>query len=113
MQLRKSTDIDASLQAVWNVVTDIKNLASTIQGISSIEILEPATGPSIVGLKWRETRTWRGRDAIEVMWITEAQEPFHYVVQRTTGHRRGQISLGADGLDGKKSFRQDNRARSR
>ena len=78
MQLSKSTNIAASPEEVWDVVSDIRNLASTIQGISRIEILESASGPSIVGLKWRETRTWQGRDAAEVIWITEAQESSHY-----------------------------------
>ena len=81
MEITRSTVIAAPPAAVWEVVTDIEGSASTIRGISRIEVLEPATGPSILGLRWRETRTWRGREAVEVMWITEAAPPSHYATR--------------------------------
>ncbi len=78
MRLSRSIDIQAPREAVWGVVTDIERAESTISGISKVEVLEPARGPSIVGLKWRETRPWMGKEATEVMWITEAVQPDHY-----------------------------------
>ena len=78
MQVTRSTEIDAPPADVWSVVSDIEQAASTISGIKEIEILERATGPSIVGLKWRETREFMGKDAVEVMWITDASEPSYY-----------------------------------
>lgn len=81
MELSRSVEIAAPSAAVWRVVTAIENSVTTIQGINAIEILEPASGPSIVGLKWRETRTWQGRDAVEVMRITEADEPHYYIAE--------------------------------
>lgn len=81
MQVSRFTDIKASRQVVWDVVSDIENAASTIQGIHRIEVLEPAGGSSIVGLKWREFRSWKGQEAVEVMWITEAEKPSYYVTR--------------------------------
>ncbi len=78
MQVSESVNIMASPAAVWKTITDIEHAESTIRGIDKIEILEPATGPSIVGLKWRETRTLFGKAATEVMWIVDAKEPSHY-----------------------------------
>ncbi len=78
MQVSVSTDIMAPREDVWKVITDIENSEATISGIDAIEVIEQATGPSIVGLKWRETRTMFGKPATEVMWITEAVEPAHY-----------------------------------
>jgi hypothetical protein len=74
----ESTQIVAAPEAVWAVITDIQNAAGVISGIKAIEILETAPGPTITGLKWRETREWMGRDAVEVMWITDASSPSFY-----------------------------------
>lgn len=81
MELLRTPDITASSQVVWNVVSDIENAASVVSGIRLIEILEPASGPSLTGLKWRETRTWMGQDATEVMWVTEAEDSRHYTTR--------------------------------
>ena len=81
MKMSLSTDIVASPQDVWKTIADIEGSADTIRAIEMIEVLEPATGPSITGLKWRETRTMFGKEATEVMWITEAIEPSHYVTR--------------------------------
>jgi hypothetical protein len=78
MQVIRYTEIDASPADVWSVVSDIEKADTRISGIKEIEILERATGPSIVGLKWRETREWMGKDAVEVMWVTDASEPSYY-----------------------------------
>jgi hypothetical protein len=69
-------DIKGSPQAVWDVVTDIRNAANHIQAIENIEILE--TPKDLVGLKWRETRTMFGKTATEIMWITNAAKLSHY-----------------------------------
>ena len=78
MQVTRFTEIDASPAGVWSVVSDIEKADTRISGIKEVEILERATGPSIVGLKWRETREWMGKDAVEVMWVTGASEPSYY-----------------------------------
>ena len=74
----QSTEIHAEPEAVWSVITDIHNAAKVISGIKDIEVLEEPAGPGIVGLKWKETREWLGKDAVEVMWITDADAPAFY-----------------------------------
>ena len=55
-----------------------------ISGIEKIEVLEkPSHG--LVGLKWEETRIMFGKTAIEIMWITEAEDNSHY--QTRAEHR--------------------------
>ena len=74
----ESIEIVAAPEAVWAVISDIQNAANVISGIKAIEILEAVPGPTITGLKWKETREWMGRDAVEVMWITDARSPSFY-----------------------------------
>lgn len=78
MHVSRTTRINATPADVWSVVSDIENAERRISGIKAIEILERPAGPSIVGLKWRETREWMGKDAVEVMWITSASERAYY-----------------------------------
>jgi len=68
----ESTEVLAAPEAVWQVVADIENMESIISGIKAIDILETPPGPTITGIKWKETREWMGQDAVEVMWITAA-----------------------------------------
>ena len=74
----ESVEIVAAPEAVWEVIADIQNAVNVISGIKAIEILEAAPGPTITGLKWKETREWMGRDAVEIMWITDACSPSFY-----------------------------------
>lgn len=78
MEMSVSTDIEAPAETVWNIIADIEHAHETIEGIDRLEVLEPATGPSIIGLKWRETRTMFGKQATEVMWITDAEDASFY-----------------------------------
>ncbi len=77
MNVSVSIDINASAQEVWRVITDIEHSPNTINGIEKIEILQQPTD-SLIGLKWRETRTMFGKEATEVMWITDAMENKYY-----------------------------------
>jgi len=74
----QSIDIVAAPEAVWAVIADIQNAVNVISGIKAIEIIEAAPGPTITGVKWRETREFMGRDAVEVMWITDSRSPSFY-----------------------------------
>lgn len=76
--ISRSIPIAATPEALWAVITDIRNAAGRISAIKRIEVLEPGDGEGIVGLKWKETREWMGRDAVEVMWITVARAPDFY-----------------------------------
>lgn len=77
MKVEAQTHVDAPLEPVWKVITDIEGAGETIHAIEELEVLEkPESG--LVGLKWRETRTVFGKTATETMWITEAVENDFY-----------------------------------
>ncbi len=101
MRVSVSTDISAPPAAVWKVITDIEHSEAIIGGIDRVEILEPATGPSIVGLKWRETRTMFGKAATEVMWITDAEEASHYDTRAESHGAVYTTQLGLEEVEGR------------
>lgn len=77
MLVEAQVTINGSKDAIWATITDIENASETVSGIERVEILErPESG--LVGLKWRETRTFCGKTATEDMWITEAAENEFY-----------------------------------
>lgn len=78
MKVIVSVDIDAPQQKVFEVVSDIDNAESRIDGIEKIEIL--SSQRSGLGLKWQETRTMFGKEATEIMEITEWSPPELYHV---------------------------------
>lgn len=78
MKVHTSIDIKAEPSRVWSIVADIDNAKDTISAIDELEVLERPAGSSLVGLKWRETRTMFGKAATEVMWITDAVEESYY-----------------------------------
>ena len=70
--------IDAPIERVWEVFTDIAGAPEAIAGIDSVDVLNDLPfGP---GFRWRETRTMFGRAATEEMWVTDAQAPVRYEV---------------------------------
>lgn len=80
MNIKAGVLIDAPKETVWQIVTNIEQSAHTIDAIEKVEIIErPAD--SLVGLRWRETRTMFGRTETQEMWIGEAQPPDYYVVR--------------------------------
>ena len=77
MRCSTSIEISKPKAEVWNAVTDIPNAVGMISGIISVEVLEnPETG--LVGFKWKETRKMFGKEATEIMWITDAGENEYY-----------------------------------
>jgi hypothetical protein len=77
MIVEAQVTINGSKSAVWAAITNIENASETISGIENIEVLEkPASG--LVGLRWRETRTLRGKPATVEKWITNAAENQFY-----------------------------------
>ena len=77
MGVKAEVNISAPRSAVWNVITDIEGSVNVIEGIEKIRVLsKPEAG--LVGLKWEETRTMFGREAMETMWITEAEDESYY-----------------------------------
>ncbi len=77
MKISVDVVINEPKEKVWQVITDIENAANIISGIDKIEILNKPKD-TLVGLKWKETRTMFGKSATETMWITEAKENDYY-----------------------------------
>jgi len=73
-------EIAKSRQVIWQHITDIENSAKMISGIQGIGILHRPQ-QSLVGLKWQETRIMFGKQATEIMWVTEAVEDEYYCTQ--------------------------------
>jgi len=82
-------NINGTKEAIWNVISDIKNSDKNISGIQKIEILKEATD-GIIGLKWRETRIMFGKEATEDMWITHAESNSYY---KTRAESHGAVYL--------------------
>lgn len=95
MKIAVSEEIDAPRERVWNIVTDIDSWADTISGIVSVDVINrPASG--VIDLKWRETRVLFGKEAIETMWITAAEENRWY---ETRAENHGAIYTTRISLD--------------
>lgn len=77
MELKTHIQINASKEKVWSIISDIENSKENISAIENIEILEPPTN-GLLGLKWQETRTMFGKQATEIMWITDSSENEFY-----------------------------------
>ena len=89
MKVAVSVDIDGTKNQIWERISDIENSVEMISGIKKIEVLErPDDG--FIGFKWRETREMFGKEATEVMWITEAVENSFY---QTRAESRGAIYI--------------------
>lgn len=80
MKVSTSVFIDKPKEDVWKVVTDIENCADRITSIIRVDILENPND-SLVGLKWRETRNMFGKEASEIMWVTESVDSAYYVTR--------------------------------
>lgn len=74
-----SININASSEKVWSVISNIEGSVDTISGIKKVEILE--RGNPFTGLKWRETRELFGKEATEVMVISDSKENEFYHVK--------------------------------
>lgn len=74
-----SRTINAPVERVWQVFTDLPSIEENIKGITSVELL--SEGDFAVGTRWRETRTMFGRSASEEMWVTDSRPPQAYRVE--------------------------------
>lgn len=71
--------VDAPVETVWSLATDLDRWASVASGIERIEVLE-GEGFS-EGTRWRETRRMMGREATEEMWLTEVRPGRSYTAE--------------------------------
>ncbi len=97
MKIETSLRIDASKEAIWKVVSDIKQSDKTVSAIMKIEVLEEGK-EGLLGFKWRETRMMFGKEATEVMWITHVEENKYY---QTRAESHGAIYYSSVGIEEK------------
>jgi uncharacterized membrane protein len=96
MNTQESITINKPKEIIWNTIKDIENSASFINGINKIEIIEKPED-TLTGFKWKETRTMYGKEATEIMWITEAEENKYY---QTRAESHGSIYVSKQTIDG-------------
>ena len=77
MKVSTSIEISKPREDVWKVITDIENCQGRISSIIAIDVLEKPEA-SFVGFKWKETRKMFGKEATEIMWITDSVENEYY-----------------------------------
>jgi carbon monoxide dehydrogenase subunit G len=71
--------INAPVDRVEALFTDLEHAADHITGIKRVEML--TEGPFGVGTRWKETRVMFGKEATEEMEITEYVPGDHYVAE--------------------------------
>ncbi|QDU86512.1 Polyketide cyclase / dehydrase and lipid transport [Planctomycetes bacterium Pla163] len=76
--LTVSRTIDAPVEKVFDVSTDVHIWADVVPAIQRVEVL--TDGPVGLGTRFRETRTMFGRDATETMEFIEFERPNRYVL---------------------------------
>ena len=79
MKVEVSKQINAPIERVFDVFTDLPNAADRISGIESVEVLTDQ--PFGVGTRWKETRIMMGKAATETMWITAVEPNRSYIAE--------------------------------
>ncbi|PJZ57999.1 SRPBCC family protein [Leptospira barantonii] len=101
MIVKAQVTVNAPINAVWAVMTNIENMAEIVSGIQRIEIVERPTY-GLIGLKWRESRMLFGELATVAKWITEAKENEAYTTRAEDSGfvflATNRISIGRDGV---------------
>ena len=86
-RINVSRTVAAPADVVWSILIDLDGSVDAISAIQSIEILSDGEQFG-VGTKWRETRTMFGRQATEVMWVTDVDPGISYVVEAESNGAR-------------------------
>jgi len=89
MEISVSVEISNTTEEVWKVITDFKNSPNYIKSIVNVEIIEQPKD-TLVGFKWKETRVMFGKEATEIMWITDSVENEYY---QTRAESHGSIYI--------------------
>ena len=80
MKIHSHIEINAPIEKVFDVFSDLNSLEDRVTGIQKVEILKGPTQMA-VGTKWKETRVFMGKEATETMWVTELTRLGNYVVE--------------------------------
>lgn len=72
--------IEAPVETVWNIATDIEQMPETMSAITDVEIIEGGEEFG-VGTRWRETRVMMRKEATEEMYVSAVEDQRRYVVE--------------------------------
>lgn len=78
MKIACSEHVDAPVERVFAVASDIERAPEVISAITKMDMLTP--GPVGVGTRFRETRIMFGKEATEVMEFTVFDPPRSYTL---------------------------------
>lgn len=97
MMITVSKRIHAPVERVFEVFTDLRAAPERVQGIKALEVL--TDGPIGKGTRFRETRVMFGKEATEVMEITEFRPNEMYAVEAESCgcHYRSELHFRGDG----------------
>ncbi|MFC6014244.1 SRPBCC family protein [Nocardia lasii] len=76
-------EIEAPVEHVWDVLTDLDGAVEILSGVTRIERLDGAG--YAVGTRWRETRKIMGKEATEEMVVTEVEPRRRTVIAAEAG----------------------------
>jgi carbon monoxide dehydrogenase subunit G len=88
-KVKVSTDVNAPVEQVFALFTDIEHAAEHVSGIKEIEV--NSTGPFNLGYQWTETREVNGRLDDATMEITAFERNHTYTI---THHKGGVLGSG-------------------
>lgn len=86
MKACTQVEIKAEKEDIWSFITDYSKWVENIKAIKAVEVIEE--GESFLGFKWKETRVMFGKEADEVMWVTDVVENEMY---RTRAESHGSV----------------------
>lgn len=75
-EFRRHVVIDRPRCEVWEFITNHANAARWMPNLTSIEVV--SEGPVGVGSRFRETRRFKGRDAVAEIEVTAWEPPVEY-----------------------------------
>jgi carbon monoxide dehydrogenase subunit G len=91
--VRVSTEVEAPVERVFELFTDIEHAAERVAGIKKIEVM--STGPFNLGYRWTETREVMGRLDDAAMEISSFERNRTYTVT----HHKGGVFGGGVRID--------------
>lgn len=69
-----ATEVEASCEAVWNVIADIDSMPSVLTPTLSVERLSTDTDDFCVGTRWKETRLYQGNEIVQIKTVTSIRK---------------------------------------
>ena len=97
MQITATETVNAPVDRVFEVFSDVASCADRISGIRSLEVLSEVKQG--VGVRWKETRVVWGKEATEEMWMTACDAPNSYEVESESNGARYHTTFSFKPLD--------------